>query len=232
MMGSQSISGAVDTLVFLHKKDTAHEGTLRIQGRDIEPTHKRIVFDSDFLYWRIVGDAVAPEEKLPEKQEEVLAVLEEAGPEGMRLKDIAEKLNKSRQAITNLLNGLEKRDMVINTDRGGWTLPQNVNDVNDSLGGCLQRLQTDGGENVNECKYVYKSLQSVSYPETEPPNPGPEPAPESPQLPDMPPGLGGRYDYLYTELVNRGVPPAEADRQTLEQVNREYQAAESELELW
>jgi hypothetical protein len=45
----------------------ALEGTLRIQGRDIEPTHKRIVFDSDFLYWRIVGDAAAPEEKLPEK---------------------------------------------------------------------------------------------------------------------------------------------------------------------
>jgi hypothetical protein len=136
MMGSQGISGAVDTLVFLHKKDTAYEGTLRIQGRDIEPTHKRIVFDSDFLYWRILGDAAAPVEKLPEKQEEMLTVLEEAGPEGMRLKDIAERMNKSRQAITSLLNNLEKREMVINTGRGLWALPQNVKKVNTPLAAC------------------------------------------------------------------------------------------------
>jgi hypothetical protein len=161
-MGSQGISGAVDTLVFLHKKDTAHEGTLRIQGRDIEPTHKRIVFDSDFLYWRILGDAAAPEERLPEKQEEVLAVLEEAGTDGMRLKDIAVRMNKSRQATTNLLNNLEKREMVINTGRGLWALPRNVNDVNGSLGARLHRLQSDDGENVNGCKHVYKSLQGES----------------------------------------------------------------------
>jgi hypothetical protein len=124
MMGSQGISGAVDTLVFLHKKDTAQEGTLRIQGRDIEPTHKCIVFDNDFLYWRIVGDAVAPEEKLPEKQEEVLAVLDEAGTEGMRSKDIAERLGKSESALGNILKILKNKGWVCNLSHGIWALSQ------------------------------------------------------------------------------------------------------------
>ncbi|MDR1904306.1 MAG: AAA family ATPase [Treponema sp.] len=162
MMGSQGISGAVDTLIFLHKKDTAHEGILRIQGRDIEPTHKRIVFDNDFLFWRILGDAEKPEEKLPEKQEEILAVLEEAGPEGMRLKDIAEQTGKSRQAIANLLSNLEKREKAVNVGRGVWALAQNVNDVNVSLGDVYNVYKNNDDVNVNGCTHVYKRLQNVS----------------------------------------------------------------------
>jgi DNA-binding Lrp family transcriptional regulator len=120
-----------------------------------------------------VGDAAAPEEKLPEKQEEILAVLEETGPDGMRLKDIAERMNKSRQAVTGLLNNMERREMVINAGRGLWALPQNVKKVNMPLGTSLQSLQIDSVKNVNECKHVYKSLQDegaavIPFPEANP----------------------------------------------------------------
>ncbi|MDR2435237.1 MAG: AAA family ATPase [Treponema sp.] len=240
MMGSQGISGAVDTLIFLHKKDTAHEGTLRIQGRDIEPTHKRIVFDSDFLYWRILGDAAAPEEKLPEKQEEVLAVLEEAGPDGLRSKEIAEKLGKSESAAGNLLKALKDKDKVFNPSHGTWALSHfHTNshvktDESSEKGNSQIHVPYRKCENVNLDE---SGLPPEKPPESSesPPEAGPPPEPELFEPPpDMPPGLGGRYDYLYTNLVNRGLSHEEADKQAMEQVNREYrdQAAGSELEIW
>jgi hypothetical protein len=149
--------------------------------------------------------------------------------------------------------------MAVNTGRGLWALPQNVNVVNGSLGACLHRLQTGGGENVNvvnECKHVYKSESdelgarvpinkdsplTPSLRESESgessPESGPPPEPELFEPPpDIPPGYGLRYDYLYSGLINRGLSHDEADRQVLEQINMEYRnqaaAPESELDIW
>jgi hypothetical protein len=188
-MGSQGISGAVDTLVFLHKKDTAQEGTLRIQGRDIEPTHKRIVFDNDFLYWRIVGDATVPVEKLPEKQEEVLTILEEAGPDGMRSKEIAETLGKSESATGNLLKTLKTKNMVFNPSHGTWALSHfhtnshvktDEKSENNENGNSHFHIPLRKNENVNLVK-------AGSPPEK--PDESNESSPGQPDTPNLPGGV-------------------------------------------
>jgi DNA-binding transcriptional ArsR family regulator len=177
MMGSQGISGAVDTLIFLHKKDTAHEGTLRIQGRDVEPTHKRIVFDSDFLYWRILGDAPPPEERETPERQEILDLLQSEERE-MKPSEIATVLGKNISAVSNILSKLNATGKVKKSGYGLWILSE---DSPPKKPGESESGETDElgvGESINEDSPDSFSLgggeSGESSPETE--------TPEEPEL--------------------------------------------------
>jgi hypothetical protein len=122
-MGSQGINGACDTIILLKKPDGKDEGTMRIKGRDIEEKCLNVIFDKDICTWRITGEGEIGKTD-PKAQQELIALLEKAGKEGMKTGDIAEALGKTGPAISNLLKILEGKNRVINVSYGKYILSQ------------------------------------------------------------------------------------------------------------
>jgi DNA-binding transcriptional ArsR family regulator len=242
-MGSQGTSGGVDTLVFLHKKDTAQEGTLRIQGRDIEPTHKRIVFDNDLLCWRILGDAAAPVERETPERREIIDLLRGEGRE-MKLSEIAVALGKAPQTISNRLSKLNVEGKVKKCGYGLWALSEDSSLERNGESESGETSESSGVEAktpANEVSPLSPPLRENESDESCPPvststpvensavstsfSGQPDLIPQDPAADDMPPGYGGRYFRIYSDLMSRGIPHKEADRRAVEQVKQECQAS-------
>jgi hypothetical protein len=118
-MGSQGINGAVDSIILLQKKDGKAEGFIRVKGRDVEERCYDIVFDKDICSWRIVGESDIVKGD-PRAQAEVLSVLKEAGQEGMKTGDIADRLGKKPNAILDSLNNLLEKGKAKKISHGIW----------------------------------------------------------------------------------------------------------------
>jgi RecA-family ATPase len=111
-MGSGGINSAVDTIISLQRPDGKDTGKLRIKGRDIEEKCLDLVFDKDICTWRIVGESEVVTKGDPRAQAEVLSLLEE-NIEGLKTVDIADRLGKKDNAISNILKKLYDKGKVI-----------------------------------------------------------------------------------------------------------------------
>jgi RecA-family ATPase len=133
-MGSQGIAAAVDTQILLQRQDGKNEGSMRIRGRDVEEKHFNISFDSDICTWKISGESEIEKIQDTKARTDVIAVLEKAGPEGIKTGDIAKALEKSPSAISNTLKILEGLDRVKSAGYGKWTLSQfhEVSEINEN----------------------------------------------------------------------------------------------------
>jgi hypothetical protein len=118
-MGSQGINGAVDTIILLKKPDGKPEGTMKIKGRDVEESCLNVSFDRDICTWRIIGEGEIVRAD-PKAQADVLSVLKESGPEGMKTGDIADRMGKKPNAILDSLNSLLDKGKVKRISHGIW----------------------------------------------------------------------------------------------------------------
>jgi len=123
-MGSQGINSAVDTIILLQKKDGLNEGSMRVKGRDIEERKFSVVFDRDICTWRITGECDISVKTEPAARAELIAVLEKAGPEGMRTGEIEDALGKSNNAVCNTIKILQDKGRVFGVSRGRYILSQ------------------------------------------------------------------------------------------------------------
>jgi len=118
-MGSQGINGACDTIILLKKPDGKPEGTMRIKGRDVEESCLNVTFDRDICTWRITGEGEIVRGD-PQAQTDVLSVLKEAGPEGMKTGAIADSLGKKSNTVLDSLNTLLEKGKVKKISHGVW----------------------------------------------------------------------------------------------------------------
>ena len=120
-MGSQGIHSACDTIIVLKKPDGDLRGTLTVKGRDIEERRLDVLFDRDLCTWRIIGEGSVTRPE-PRAQAEILTLLQDAGPDGMKTGEIAKALGKQSSATNNLLNALLERGKIDNITRGTWVI--------------------------------------------------------------------------------------------------------------
>jgi hypothetical protein len=111
-MGSQGIVGAVDTTIFLQKKEGGNGGLLRVRGRDIEEKCYSVTFDRDVCSWIISGEADLIQRGDPAAQAEVLELLKKAGEKGMRTKDVADALGKKNNTVGNIFKILAEKGKI------------------------------------------------------------------------------------------------------------------------
>ena len=123
MMGSNGFYAALDTIIYIQKKDGKNEGIMRVRGRDIEEKCYEIVFDPDLFSWRITGEG-SIEKAEPQARAVIIEALEKAGSEGMTNGELAKKLDKSPSAVGNRLKELQGMGRVYKVSYGKYILSQ------------------------------------------------------------------------------------------------------------
>ena len=98
--GSTALSAVPDTLLVL--KRTGNNATLHVKGRDIEQQQLGFISEAagDTCSWQLVGEV--SEEQVSRERQNIIDLLDESPPLGP--KDIAEKLNKSRESVRKMLH--------------------------------------------------------------------------------------------------------------------------------
>jgi len=99
--GSTALSAVPDTLLVL--KRIGNNATLHIKGRDIEQQQLGFVSEAvgDMCSWQLVGEV--SEEQVSRERRDIIDLLDEY-PSPLGPKDIAEKLDKSRESIRKMLH--------------------------------------------------------------------------------------------------------------------------------
>jgi len=99
--GSTALSAVPDTLLVL--KRIGNNATLHIKGRDIEQQQLGFVSEAvgDMCSWQLVGEV--PEQQVSRERQDIIDLLAES-PSPLGPKDIAEKLDKSRESIRKMLH--------------------------------------------------------------------------------------------------------------------------------
>jgi hypothetical protein len=230
VLGSTGLVGAADSTILLRRGRGNRQAELLATGRDITEQELVLTFDEN-CGWTVEGNKTEILEG--ETQQLIHDWLKDNGGNGPKavftgLKEEGyEGTLSTVKVIMSRMAGSGKLERI----NGIYSIPYinpetTINPVNH-----VNQQDDSTGQRFTE----FTGFTPVSEVLTDKPieTPSPEPVPEKPpEPPDMPPGFGGRYDYLYTELVNRGLSHTEADRQALELVNREYRAAEPKLEIW
>jgi RecA-family ATPase len=117
--GSTGLTGAVDTVMILHK--TAQSTTLFTRGRDIEEVHTAMEFDGETCKWQALGDA--DEVKRTSEREEILNLLRQS-EEPLSPTSIAELSGRPRNNVKQLLFKMNKSGDVHKQERGLYTARQ------------------------------------------------------------------------------------------------------------
>ena len=113
LLGSQGITGAVDTIMYLDRKRGSDEGILYITGRDVEEQSINITFSKQNCRWIKSKSKLQNDDniQLSPEREELYKILRDK-KEPMQLKDIAEKVGKSKTSVQNLLKKLFDNNLV------------------------------------------------------------------------------------------------------------------------
>lgn len=82
VLGSQGVTGAVDTVLVLKRDRGSDDGELFVTGRDVEEKERAFSFDRETGWWKNVGDAA--EARRSGEMVELLSTLAMAGPQKPR----------------------------------------------------------------------------------------------------------------------------------------------------
>lgn len=113
LLGSQGITGAVDTIMYLDRKRGSDEGILYITGRDVEEQSINITFSKQNCRWIKSKSKLQKDDniQLSPEREELYKILRDR-KEPMQLKDIADKVGKATTSVQNLLKKLSDNNLV------------------------------------------------------------------------------------------------------------------------
>jgi len=111
LLGSQGITGAVDTIMYLDRKSGSDDGVLYVTGRDVEEQSINITFNNDNCRWIKSKLQKDNNIQLSPEREEIYKILRDK-KEPMQLKYIADKVGKSTTAVQNLLKKLFDNNLV------------------------------------------------------------------------------------------------------------------------
>jgi hypothetical protein len=115
IIGSTGVTGSVDGAMILKRDRGQTDATLFITGRDIEHEQQLALnFDASTAQWTLVGNA--DELCCTKARQDMLDLLREQGPEGMRAREIAETLQKNYHTTRSLLRKMEETGDVRRVD--------------------------------------------------------------------------------------------------------------------
>jgi len=107
IIGSTGVTGAVDGTMILKRDRGQTEATLFVTGRDVEREQQlALSFDATTALWTLVGNA--EELCCTRARQEILDLLREQGPDGMKTREIAEALQKNYHTTRSLLRKMEE----------------------------------------------------------------------------------------------------------------------------
>ena len=111
ILGSQGITGAVDTIMYLDRKRGSDEGILYVTGRDVEEQLINVTFNNENCRWIKSKFNKDNNIQLSPEREKLYKILRD-NKEPMQLKDIADKVGKSKTSVQNLLKKLYDNNLV------------------------------------------------------------------------------------------------------------------------
>lgn len=117
--GSNGLTGAADTIMYLEKERGCENAVLHATGRDIEDLSLPIKLDKQNLRW--VQDDEESLPKMTPEQREIYEKLESAG-QPMQLNKIAEAIGKSKTNTQKLLSKLVTAGLVIQPKNGFYAV--------------------------------------------------------------------------------------------------------------
>jgi AAA domain len=107
IIGSTGVTGAVDGTMILKRDRGQTDATLFITGRDVEREQQLALnFDATTALWTLVGNA--EELCCTRARQDILDLLCEQGPDGMKTREIAEALQKNYHTTRSLLRKMEE----------------------------------------------------------------------------------------------------------------------------
>jgi hypothetical protein len=106
IIGSTGVTGAVDGTMILKRDRGQTDATLFVTGRDVEREQQLALnFDATTALWTLVGNA--EELCCTRARQDILDLLCEQGPNGMKTREIAEALQKNYHTTRSLLRKME-----------------------------------------------------------------------------------------------------------------------------
>jgi hypothetical protein len=106
IIGSTGVTGAVDGAMILKRDRGQTDATPFVTGRDIEREQQLALnFDTVTALWTLVGNA--EELCCTRARQDMLDLLREQGPDGMKTREIAEALQKNYDTTRSLLRKME-----------------------------------------------------------------------------------------------------------------------------
>jgi hypothetical protein len=115
IIGSTGVTGAVDGTLILKRDRGQTDATLFVTVRDVEREQQLALnFDASTAQWTLVGNA--EELCCTRARQDMLDLIREQGPEGMRAREIAEALEKNYHTTRSLLRKMEESGDVRRVD--------------------------------------------------------------------------------------------------------------------
>lgn len=118
--GSTGLTGVADTSLVLKRERNQNDGTLHLTGREVEEQELAVTFDPATGHWTCTGKAA--ERAVSQGKQEILDLLKAKGT--MTPSEIAQAVEKPRNAIAILLTRMSQEGLIVKNGRGVYTLKQ------------------------------------------------------------------------------------------------------------
>jgi DNA-binding transcriptional ArsR family regulator len=146
-LGSTGINATADCTLTMRRKRGTGEATLSVTGRDIEDASYSLSWDRELCTWAVSGQG-ALKPSLPEAQRQIIGLLESEERNGTT-GEIAEAIEKTKQAANNILSRMKEGRLIENPNRGQWRLKSEYTSTH-SLREGVQRVLENSSEPLPE----------------------------------------------------------------------------------
>ena len=119
VMGSTGITGNADVVAIIDTTRGTGEGSLSVHGNDVQSMEVAMRFDHDTTEW-IITDADPLEIQQTPERRAIIDYLREHGPSSTG--EIAEHLQKTVQATSNLLRKMTELGLILQTSYGSYAI--------------------------------------------------------------------------------------------------------------
>jgi len=118
--GTTGFTGAADTILGLRKERGQADGVLYVTGRDVEESEKALSFDGTKGTWNLLGEAA--EYRGSKTRHKIIATLRDSASDRLHVKDIADAMDKTKNAVQIQLGKMVADGTVIVVERGFYRL--------------------------------------------------------------------------------------------------------------
>jgi hypothetical protein len=119
--GTAGLTGAADSVLVLKRDRGQADAFLFGTGRDLPDYEKPLKFDEQSCRWSLL-DMSAAEAHATNDQAAIIALLRSMQGAGLMRSQIAKALDRSNQAISNMLSRMEDAGIVERSSSGFWRL--------------------------------------------------------------------------------------------------------------